>query len=213
MKKKHAFTVTEMSIAAILLVLVCGASYKIFFGVSRSFQRSTKSLAMQNEMRNGLNFIREEMQRASYRSEIRINGTGIKEDGYEFRISKESDINTSDSGEKKIANWFICKPFNKSTKTGYVFEATLSSKSGNIVYNRIYKEKGSSETEEPIVNKVLMKGIGKISLLVEAYDSGAEDGCMLNIATYGYDNVANQPDLHTSAQTGAKIEVKMKKEL
>ena len=66
--KKFGFTVMEMSIAIIVFALVMAMGYKIFSGASIGFQRSTKSLSMQNEMRNGLNFIREEMKRASYRS-------------------------------------------------------------------------------------------------------------------------------------------------
>lgn len=212
MKKRQAFTVMEVTIAAILFAVVCCAAYKVFFGVSKTFQRSTKSLVMQNEMRNGLNFLREEMQRASYRSEIRLNGTGIKEVGYEFKLSKETELITSDSGEKKIAVWYICKPFNRTNNTGYVFESSLISKDGNIIYSRVEKEKASSETEEPITNKVLMKGIGKVNLLVEEYESAGE-GSMINIEVYGYDKVKNQPELSTSAQTGAKVDIKIKKEL
>lgn len=210
-KNKRAFTIVEVSVAAILFVVVCGAVYKIFSGVSTGFQRSTKSLNMQNEMRNGLTYMREEMQRASYRSEVKINGTGVKEDGFEFKISKEPTIDPMAASGKTIAKWYICKPFNKSTNTGCVFEATLSCKEGEIIYNRVYKpgeEKGSAENEGEVKDKVLMKGIGKLNIDLEE-----NAGTMVNVEVFGYDKTHSQPDLNTTAQTGAKVEVKVKKEL
>ena len=207
-KNKRAFTIVEVSIAAILFVVVCGAAYKIFSGVSTGFQRSTKSLNMQNEMRNGLTYMREEMQRASYRSEVKINGTGVKEDGYEFNISKNSPINPMASSGNVIARWYICKPFNKSANTGCVLKAELSCKEGEIIYNRTYEEKASEEKEGEVINKVLMKGIGKLNI-----DKEENAGTMVNVEVFGYDKTHSQPDLNTTAQTGAKLEVKVKKEL
>ena len=131
--RKNGFTVVEISIACIVFVLLMGGAYGVFSGVSKSFQRSTKSLSMQNEMRNGLNFIREEMQRASYKSVIKINGNSIDESKH-FSLCKNAEI--EGNSNKRLAKWYICKPFVGTS--GVVFTCTL-----DIADNKIYYTKNS----------------------------------------------------------------------
>ena len=188
-----------------------GVSYKIFSGASLGFQRSTKSLTMQNEMRNGLNFIREEMQRASYKSKIRINGNIIY-DAYKFSLCKDSEINGNSSG-KALAKWFICKPFTKDS--GVVFECTLKVVDNKILYTKVVNE-GSDSSEPLFQNKVVISQIGKIRLSTEDITSGTGSeviGALINIETFAVDSTKGQADLNVSAQTGAKVEVKVVKEL
>lgn len=208
--KKLGFTVIELSIAAIVLALLMGVAYKIFSGASLGFQRSTKSLTMQNEMRNGLNFIREEMQRASYRSDIKINGNIINEDKY-FSLTKDSEIDGKTN--KRLAKWFICKPFIGTS--GVVFTCTLDIADNKIYYTKKVTD-GSDATELEFDNKIVMTQIGKIRLSTEDITSGTGSeviGALINIETFAVDSTKGQADLNVSAQTGAKVEVKVVKEL
>ncbi len=208
--KKLGFTVIEVIIASMVLALTMGAAYKIFSGTSMGFQRSTKVLAMQNEMRNGLTFIREEMQRASYRSEIKVNGSEIEENGYEFHLCNETDIDGSTN--KILAKWTICKPF-KRDNSGAVYECTLRISDRKILYTKTEKEtKGSSEPETLYNDKVVMTQVGKIKFSTEEFTTGTSNqGVQVNIETFAYNSTKGQPDLNVYAQTGAKIEEKLVK--
>lgn len=209
--KKYGFTVMELSIAIIVFSLVMGMAYKIFSGASKGFQRSTKSLTMQNEMRNGLNFIREEMQRASYRSEIRINGNKIDESKY-FSLCKDAEVDGKSN--KRLAKWYICKPLvGNPPKSGVVFTCTL-----DISDNKIYYTKKATERNDPTEmeydNKVVMTQIGKIKFSTEEFIAGTSNqGAMINIETFAVNTTSGQADLTVSAQTGARVEVKVVKEI
>ena len=210
--KKYGFTVMEMSIAIIVFALVMGMCYKIFSGASIGFQRSTKSLTMQNEMRNGLNFIREEMQRASYKSTIQINGSVIEDgDDFCFKLCKDAEIDGK--ANKVLAKWKICKPFlTDDPSTGVVFNCTLRIANGEIVYSKVIDKGNDSETT--FQNKVVMKKIGKIKFSTEEYTSGTTNqGALINIETFAVDATKGQADLTISAQTGARVEVKVIKDI
>ena len=209
--KKFGFTVMEMSIAIMVFALVLAMGYKIFSGASVGFQRSTKSLTMQNEMRNGLNFIREEMQRASYKSTISINNNAIEYDYY-FKLCKDSEIDGKTSN-KVIAKWNICKPFKKD-KPGVVYDCTLRVSNGEIVYSKIMSDGNDDEIQYQ--NKVVLTQIDKIKLSTEDIRSGTGAeiiGAMINMEISSVNNTKGQSDLKVSAQTGARIEVKVEKEL
>ena len=210
--KKYGFTVMELSIAIIVFSLVMAMCYKIFSGASVGFQRSTKSLSMQNEMRNGLNFIREEMQRASYKSTIQINGSVIDDsDDYCFKLSKQAEIDGKSN--KVLAKWKICKPFmGNDLNSGVVFNCTLRISNGEIIYSKVIDQGSDSETV--FQNRVVMKQIGKIKFSTEEYVSGTTNqGALINIETFAVNSTSGQSDLTVSAQTGAKVEVKVIKDI
>ena len=206
--KKFGFTLVELCIACMVFVLLMGAAYAVFSGVSKSFQRSTKSLTMQNEMRNGLNFIREEMQRASYKSEIKINGNTIHEDKY-FSLTKDAEIDGKTN--KRLAKWCICQPFIGTS--GVVFTCTLDIADNKIYYTKKVTD-GSDATELEFDNKVVMTQIGKIKFSTEDFISGTtNNGALINIETFAVNTTSGQTDLTVSAQTGARVEVKVVKDI
>lgn len=209
--KKIGFTLVEICIGCIVFVLLMGSAYGIFSGVSKGFQRSTKSLAMQNEMRNGLNFIREEMQRASYRSEIRINGNKIDENKY-FSLCKDAEVDGKSN--KRLARWYICKPIVGNPPTsGVVFTCTLDIADNKIYYTKKATER-SDPTEAEFDNKVVMTQIGKIKFSTEEFVAGfSNQGALINIETFAVNTTSGQADLSISAQTGARVEVKVIKDI
>lgn len=206
--KKIGFTLVEICIGCIVFVLLMGAAYGIFSGVSKGFQRSTKSLTMQNEMRNGLNFIREEMQRASYKSVIEINGNTIDENKY-FSLTKNAEVDGKSNIQ--LARWYICKPFVGDS--GVVFECSLNIKDNKILYTKKAIDK-SDATEKEYQEKVVMTQVGKIRFSTEDYVSGTtNNGALINIETFALNSTSGQADLTISAQTGARVEVKVKKDI
>ncbi len=207
--KKYGFTIVEICIACIVFALLLGAAYKIFAGASKGFRRSTTSLKMQNEMRNGLNFVREEMQRASYKSEIAINGNTIYENDYKFKLCKDAEIDGKSN--KVLAQWKICKPFFNGG--GVVFNCTLRVTDNKIFYTKEV-EAGSDSTETTFQNKAIMTQIGKIRLSTEEFTAGTSSkGALVNIETFAVNSTSGQADLNVSAQTGARVEVEVLKEL
>lgn len=212
--KKYGFTVVEIAIACIVFALLMGGAYGVFSGASKGFQRSTKSLTMQNQMRNGLTFIREEMQRASYRSKIEINGNTIDEgDDYCFKLCKEKEIDGKSN--KVLAIWKICKPFIKDStgsESGVVFKCTLRISNGEIIYSKVIEDGKDSETL--FQNKVVMTQVGKIKFSTDKIKSPTssteEVGALINIETFAVNSTSGQADLTVSAQTGARVEVKVK---
>ena len=206
--KKYGFTVVEIAIACIVFVLLMGGAYGVFSGASKGFQRSTKSLTMQNEMRNGLTFIREEMQRASYKSVIKINGNSIDESKH-FSLCKNAEI--EGNSNKRLAKWYICKPFVGTS--GVVFTCTLDIADNKIYYTKKVTE-GSDATEKEFDNKVVMTQIGKIKFSTEEFVAGSSNqGALINMETFAVNSTSGQADLTVSAQTGARIEVKVVKDI
>lgn len=202
--RRNGFTVVEISIAAILLSMVFYAGYRVFFGVSVGFQKSTRALAMQNEMRNGLNYIREEMQRASYHSEVKLNRNVITRENYKFLLCKEEEPNPQSS--QVLAQWKICKPFNNRDGSGVVYKCILRCAEGKIYFTKVIDE-GSESPAETITDRLVMKNIVKIKLTTEDFDVDRAVGSMINIEMFASDDKNATKETSVSSQTGAKVEV------
>ena len=209
--KKYGFTLIEISISIAIFALIMGMAYKVFSGASFGLQRSTKSLKMQNEMRNGLTFIREEMQRASYESHIAINGNTLDE-SRKFSLTKDAEIDGKTN--KKLAEWFICKPFIAAEPgTGVVFKCTLKLSDNKIYYTKTV-DKGADASEHLYNNKVVMTQVGTIKISTEEYTAGSSNkGALIEIETFAVGSTKGQSDLTVSAQTGAKVEVEVVRNL
>lgn len=90
--RRRGITLVEVLVASAVLSLFITVGYRVFFGVSASFQKGNWALGAQNKLRNALNFVREEMQKASYLSRVQINGTIVTKDNYEFRLTAQDSI-------------------------------------------------------------------------------------------------------------------------
>ncbi len=200
--RKTGFTIVEISIASAVLVMVLVAAYSVFSGASTSFTRSTKSLSIQNELRNALNFIREEMQRASYHSKIKVNGNTI--DRGEFFQLFYCPNETKGNANKDIMAWTICKP--KSDGESDPYPCRLSLHNGELRYL-----KPSANTDEiSYDNKVILRNVDKIKITKEDKDpSNPIIGALINIEVWVTDTSdSSKEKLTVSAQTGARVDVK-----
>lgn len=207
--EKRGFTVVEILIASAVLSLLLSFGYRVFFGVSATFQKGNWALAAQNKLRNGLAFVREEMQKASYRSAVRINGNALTMDGYRFSLTAADEI----TANATIAKWFICIPFRAGT-SGAVYECELRLDAGRMLYNKQANE-GSDPNERTYSNYLVVDNVASIALGLEEFDPDkplAGKLVTFEVCVEHSDKVRH-PGARVLAQTGAKVEVEVLRDL
>ncbi len=198
-------TLVEVLVAAGVLSLLLGFGYKIFFGMSASFQKGSWALATQNRLRNGLAFIREEMQKASYRSDVRVNGTTVTIDGFRFSLNSADEV----TADAVIASWSIGVPYRNGGDGG-VYNCEFKLEGGRLIYNKVRSE-GTDNTEKEFTNYVVSSNVEKIKLNLEEFDPDkplAGKLITFEVAVVHEDKVRH-PDAKVIAQTGAKVEVEV----
>lgn len=213
LKKKLGFTLVEILIAAAILSLLLGIGYRVFVGFSRSFQKGNWSLTNQNKLRNALTFIREEMQKATSMTVVSMSGTEITEANYELKLTTADELD----GNGVIANWAICLPYvsGDPDSPGATFRCNLKLENGGLLYSKT-RENGSDplNKEKTYANYCIIDDVGKIKIALEPFDpdnTTAGSLVILDIRVNHPDQNA-QPNAHVTAQTGAKIEVKVVRE-
>ena len=201
--RKTGFTIVEISIASAVLVMVLFAAYSVFSGASTSFTRSTKSLSIQNELRNALNFIREEMQRASYHSVIKVNGAEVDR-GEQYQLFFSSGEIDGSLSNKELVNWTICKP--KSNGSCAIYRCNLVINKGDLVYT---KQGSGASDEMTFLNKVVLRNVDKIKITKEdKHPTNKIIGALVNIEVFVADKSnSSQEKIIVSAQTGARVDV------
>lgn len=207
---RSGITLVEVLVASAVLSLLITVGYRVFFAVSASFQKGNWALTTQNKLRNGLNFVREEMQKASYLSRVQINGTVITKEDYEFHLSAADEI----TGNANIAKWFIGIPFKPSEGTGAVFECELKLNDGQLLYSKQILN-GGDPSERTFNNYIVIDNVSKVTLALEEVDPGepmAGNLVVLDVEVEHADK-ARHPEARIMAQSGAKIEVEVLRDL
>ncbi|HEY9070082.1 MAG TPA: prepilin-type N-terminal cleavage/methylation domain-containing protein [Candidatus Ozemobacteraceae bacterium] len=201
----RGFTLLEILIAASVLTIFLTGVYRVYRGVARSFQQTSWSLAMQTEARNGLTFLREEMQRASYKTTISIASVVI-EDSKMMKI--RSGTTQSDA---VLAEWYIGIPFRTDTpSTGACFKSSVAFSGGKLVYTKTLDS--GTNTGEPLFNgKVLMQNLASVTLALEPFDIDDASGTKLvNIIVELRHPMREQyPNTKVIERTAAKVDVKV----
>jgi len=216
-KMCRGITLVEVLIASAVLSLFITFGYRVFFGVSASFQKGNWALGAQNKLRNALNFVREEMQKASYLSRIQINGTIVTKDNYEFRLTAQDSI--AGAADATIARWFISLPFRQvgGTDSGAVYECELKFNSGRLLYSKqlLPMPNTGAVTEKTFSNHVVIDNIASISIALELFDPDRPLSGNLIIMSIQLEHPQKDrhPDAKIIAQTGAKIEIEVKQNL
>ena len=191
--------------AAGVLSLLLGFGYRIFFGMSASFQKGSWALTTQNRLRNGLSFIREEMQKASYRSDVRVNGTAVTMDGFRFSLNAGDEL----SADAIVASWTIGVPFRNGNDGG-VFACELKLDGGRLVYNKTRSE-GTDDSEKLFSNYVVAANVEKVKLGLESFDPDRPlAGKLITFeVTIRHEDQVRHPEARVISQTGAKVEVEV----
>ncbi|HOY67274.1 MAG TPA: prepilin-type N-terminal cleavage/methylation domain-containing protein [Candidatus Ozemobacteraceae bacterium] len=201
----RGFTLLEILIAASVLTIFLTGVYKLYRGVVRSFQQANWSLAMQTEARNGLTFLREEMQRASYKTTISIGSVVVDE---EKTMKIRQGTTQTDA---VLAEWYIGIPFRTDTpSTGACFKSTVAMSGGKLVYTKTLDS--GTNTGEPLFNgKVLMENLTSVALNLEPFDVDDASGTKLvSIVVELRHPMRDQyPNTKVIERTGAKVDVKV----
>ena len=211
MKKfnNSGITLVEILIASAVLSLLTLFGYKIFIAMSLSFQKGSWALATQNKLRNGLHLIREEMQKATYRTDVTINGTTISDAGFEFSLASADEITNGN-----IAQWYICLPFvdGDADSPGAIFKCELKLSDGTILLSKGLEE-GSDPLgkEKTYSNHKIVENVEKIDLEVEDFDpDNKQMGSLISlIVKVVHSDTRHFPDAHVIDRTGAKVETEV----
>lgn len=208
--KKAGFTLVEILVAAGILSLLLVVGYKVFSGFSRSFQKGSWSLTTQNKLRNALNFVREEMQKATSLTTVNLSGTTVTEVGYEFNLNAADEL----TADGEIAKWAICLPYvtGDADSPGATFRAVLKLEGGKLVYSKNL-ESGSDplNKERTFANHSIIDNVSSVKITLEPFDidnNTAGSLVSLEVKVLHHDQQL-QPNAHVLAQTGAKIEVEV----
>lgn len=122
--KKAAFTLVEILMAVVILVLILVGIYNLFIGGSKTAGKGQWINTTVDQMRSALSFISNEIKNATYPTTLLTNTIYDPCDNpdksvaakYYLRILKDgSAINVPESGEINIMEWFVCD----AEKPGY----------------------------------------------------------------------------------------------
>lgn len=201
----------EILIAAAVLSLALVIGYKVFVGFSKSFQKGNWSLATQNKLRNALTFIREEMQKATPMSNVSMGGATITVDGYELTLTSADEL----TGNGDIASWFICLPFvtGDLDSPGAVFKCELKLADGKILYTKTLQPGGSDPLNKEVEfnDHTVIENVASIKIDLANFDNDVPDSGSMIILTVRVEHPdqVNYEAAHVTAETGAKVEVKV----
>ena len=211
---KTGVTLVEIMVAAGVLALLLLIGFKVFTGFSNSFQKGSWALSTQNKLRNALTFVREEMQKATAMTVVSLSGTTITEANYEFLLNSNDTL----TGNATIAKWAICLPYVASDpdSPGATFRCELSLAGGELIYKKTLEDGSDPKNKEKLYSGYkVIDNVAEIKLALEAFDpdnNTAGSLVSMNVKVVHPDSNAH-PDAHVTAQTGAKVEVTVKREL
>ncbi len=207
-------TLVEIMVAAGVLALLLLIGFKVFSGFSNSFQKGSWALSTQNKLRNALTFVREEMQKATAMTVVSLSGTTVTETNYEFLLNSNDTL----TGNATIAKWAICMPYvaTDPDSPGATFRCELSLAGGDLIYKKTLEDGSDPKNKEKLHSAYkVIDNVSEIKLALEAFDpdnNTAGSLVSLNVKVVHPDSNAH-PDAHVTAQTGAKVEVTVKREL
>lgn len=202
------FTLLEVLIAASVLSVFLTGVYYVYKGVTRSFRQTNWSLAMQTHARNGLTFLREEMQRASYKTTINI-GSVIVQETKNMKIR----AGTTDS-DGVIAEWYIGIPFRTDVpSSGACFKSSVEFSGGKLIYKKSLDPDSppNNPGETLFAGKVLMENLHSVFLDASAFDVDSATGSQLISISVElrHPETTQFPNTKVIEQTAAKVDVKV----
>ncbi len=201
----RGITLVEILIAAMVISMTFSAVYFVYRGVTKSFTATNWSLTMQTHARNGLTFLREEMQRASYKTTIKISEVQVEED----KQMKVKEGTTQ--GDAVLAEWFIGIPFRTDVpSSGACFKSSVELSGGKLLYKKVL-ESGTNPGEPVFNGRVLMENVSSASIAVSAFDVDAATGSQLVTVAVElhHPDKDHFPNTKVIEQTGAKVDVKV----
>ena len=127
MKRRKAFTLVEVIIAAVIFCGLLAGVYKLFIGGSKSAGKGQWINTSVEQMRNALTFMSNEIGHATYPTTMLKdtiydpcdNPNKSVASKYFMRILKNDEpINVPSSGDIKIMDWYVCNSEKPGVKDG-----------------------------------------------------------------------------------------------
>ena len=201
---KRGFTIVEILVAAAICAVFFTGVYRIYRSVTRTMQRSQWSLKAQQHAQNGLNFLREEMQRASYKTTVKINETTFETAGFEFYLSNSFPAST----DQELARWTIGVPVPGGDSA--ILKSSLKLAGGKLLYTRTADAKAPQD--KAFTDRAVISDIASLTITTEPFDPAMEiAGTLVKISvTIRHPDQVRFPTTFVDAQTGAKVEVEVK---
>lgn len=194
-------------IASAILSVFFFALFRMYRGVTDSFRRANWSLGAQTSLRNSLTLIREEMQRASYRSAVTINSLDVRREDefHNYRFAYRNDP-ASGNDDVDLARWYICIPLATvgGVTEGAVIQCLLRFQAGNVTLSRRLIE-GAAPEEAFYENRTIISGIGTFTFSLGA---PGENQVVMRMQMLHPDQVSF-PNVSAESETGAKFEVEI----
>ncbi len=169
------FTLIEVLIGACVLVLLLSGVYKIFQGSIRIYMAGMWNTKAQNELRNTLTYLRDEIARASGFSTV--SEVGLKTDpDPKFKLYFKKGISTKDYNGTLLKFYQCRTAINLPSKTdpGAKVYCEISKKGSKLVMKK-EKTPDSGDTKERVFpEKVLLEDISEIRIEKTVAASGEQ---------------------------------------
>jgi len=191
-----------------------GGVYLTFTSINSSVKKSSWSLSAQQAARNGLNLIRDEIQRAAYKSVIRPNGVEISntDPAYFLHLVPTKVAVTAD---RVLARWRIGIPEIPGEKPGWSVECEIKLSGGKILYSK--KKTDFGDPTDPLFeNKTLFADVSSITfdLVPFATQGIRQEGKLLKIwVELRHPDPRNTATTMVIVETSARVEVETKEDL
>ena len=201
MKRRSAFTLVEVLMAAAVLSIMAAAAFKIFGSTNRANVQSLWMSKAQNEARALLSLLRNDMSKATCPSTV--TDTAVQRDACTFTAAQGA---SALPGDKALIEFQINTP-EVATATdntpGTQSDCALRSFGTTLNYTR-------QGTGPPALNRDMVEDVVRVEITVranagEAFDNG---GSVLDIEIeMRHPNVGEFPNVHLIEKTTARVPV------
>ncbi len=140
-RQTPAFTIIETLITAAILSIVFVVVWQLYRAGARSAELTAWHTKCQQQLRNGLRLIRDDLARASYPSIVGPTSVSVTKVGRGFRYHKGKVDLAEGGGDTPLMDFYICKPqragFGGSDdESGETIHATLTARGNTVVYKK-----------------------------------------------------------------------------
>ncbi|MBF0545086.1 MAG: prepilin-type N-terminal cleavage/methylation domain-containing protein [Candidatus Riflebacteria bacterium] len=200
MKQNFGFTMVELVVAALVLSVFLTGGYMVYRSVLGTVKQTSWSLSAQQKARNGLDFARREMERASYFSRCTPSSINTIDLNYEFNLWPGAYKNPVD---QMVASWAVCSPLSGGS-TGFVMRCGLRYYAGRLMYYKT-REQGPDLSENEVSGKILMDNVASLTVSKSQFGTGTGSQIIMEVELRDPEHIETK----VHERIGAAIPVKL----